>query len=384
MRFPLIDVLRAFAALSVVVYHVIAHFNWTEFPISGPLVWFRTGWMGVDLFFVISGFVISLSAFGTLDKTQEKKEFYAHFIRHRAARIIPLHYLTCLIFIIYIQPFMFFDSSAWSQFVTHSLFIYNFFSTHQGGINGVNWSVAVEMQFYLLMMISAAKLRSCKPIEIALAGLAIAWLWRATMFPLTDISGPLGVYPRFLLTTQLPGMLDEFACGILLTRFVRSDMGRHFISKNPYRLWITSFASLVTMTCFLAIYWQNAAFWNSFWMVTFSRTLLGIAWASIILIVCCINYKSIITITKPLQYLGTVSYGIYLWHLSVILSLKTLPWLTASRALPVIIAVTITLSIISWHFFEEPIMLRFSRKLPPTAPNDKVIRQAEDHTIQPA
>jgi peptidoglycan/LPS O-acetylase OafA/YrhL len=66
MSFPLIDVLRGFAALSVLVYHVIAHFDWTRFSTSGPLVWFRIGWMGVDLFFVISGFVITLSAFERL------------------------------------------------------------------------------------------------------------------------------------------------------------------------------------------------------------------------------------------------------------------------------------------------------------------------------
>src|ERR1700749_259322 len=101
MLFPLIDVLRGFAALGVVVYHVIAHFNWTEFPTSGPLVWFRIGWMGVDLFFVISGFVISLSAFTMLDRISSRQEFSMTFARHRVARLVPLHYLTCLVFIIY-------------------------------------------------------------------------------------------------------------------------------------------------------------------------------------------------------------------------------------------------------------------------------------------
>ena len=54
--FPSIDILRGFAALSVVVYHVIEHFKWIDFPTQGPLVWFRIGWMGVDLFFCYIGF----------------------------------------------------------------------------------------------------------------------------------------------------------------------------------------------------------------------------------------------------------------------------------------------------------------------------------------
>jgi peptidoglycan/LPS O-acetylase OafA/YrhL len=97
--FPLIDILRGFAALSVVVFHVIAHFDWTTFPIEGPLLWFRVGSMGVDLFFVISGFVIALSAFARL--TQGDYRTFAHsFARanctHRAAVLSHMPGLYCV------------------------------------------------------------------------------------------------------------------------------------------------------------------------------------------------------------------------------------------------------------------------------------------------
>jgi peptidoglycan/LPS O-acetylase OafA/YrhL len=62
MQFPMIDVLRAMAALLVMVYHVTALGQWSRFS---EAVWglpFRQGWIGVDLFLVISGFVITLSA----------------------------------------------------------------------------------------------------------------------------------------------------------------------------------------------------------------------------------------------------------------------------------------------------------------------------------
>jgi len=62
LRFPLIDVLRGIAALLVLIYHVIEISGWQSFPISGPALLFRIGWIGVDLFFVISGFVIGRAA----------------------------------------------------------------------------------------------------------------------------------------------------------------------------------------------------------------------------------------------------------------------------------------------------------------------------------
>ncbi len=141
--------------LSVVVYRLIEHFKGDSFPIDGVRVWFRIGWMGVDLFFVISGFVIGLSAFICIDRSGVEG-FRVPFIRHRLARIIPLHYLTRLIYVAFIVPELLFTHGFWLQILTHALFIHNFFLEHQGGISGVNWSLAAEMQFYLLTLASAS------------------------------------------------------------------------------------------------------------------------------------------------------------------------------------------------------------------------------------
>jgi peptidoglycan/LPS O-acetylase OafA/YrhL len=62
LRFPLIDALRGIAALLVLIYHVIEISGWQSFPSSGIALLFRIGWIGVDLFFVISGFVIGRAA----------------------------------------------------------------------------------------------------------------------------------------------------------------------------------------------------------------------------------------------------------------------------------------------------------------------------------
>ena len=365
MSFPLIDVLRAFAALSVVVYHVIEHFKWDGFPIDGALVWFRIGWMGVDLFFVISGFVIGLSAFIRIDRNGVEG-FRIPFIRHRLARIIPLHYLTCLIYAAFIVPELLFTHGFWWQVVTHALFIHNFFLEHQGGINGVNWSLAAEMQFYLLILLAAPWLRHARWWVILLAGVGIAWTWRSIAFATIDITGSWGVFPLFMAATQLPGMLDEFAFGILLARFVLSERGKELMAAAARHAWgLPLLASLLLWGMF-SIFWLDATYWDSWVMVVLFRTLMALTWAACILAVATIRSRILHLLTMPLRYLGTISYGIYLWHLPVILALKRIPWLTADRALPVVIVLTLIFASVSWHYFERPLLLRYTRRANPS------------------
>jgi peptidoglycan/LPS O-acetylase OafA/YrhL len=142
MYFPNINLLRAFAALLVLVYHVIELGPWPDFPSSGPLLTFRAGWVGVDLFFVISGFVIGLSAIRLY--RDGDSDYRRTFMRRRLARIVPLYLVTCVAFLILVQPAVL--SLPWPkllvQFASHLLFLHNLHPALHGAINGPNWSVA--------------------------------------------------------------------------------------------------------------------------------------------------------------------------------------------------------------------------------------------------
>jgi peptidoglycan/LPS O-acetylase OafA/YrhL len=358
MSFPLIDILRGFAALSVVVFHVIAHFNWTGFPVSGPLVWFRIGGVGVDLFFVISGFVIALSAFARL-RRDRFADFARSFARARIARIAPLYYLTCLIFLVFVEPDLVFVPDIWKQLLSHAVFLHSWFLMHQGGINGVNWSVSVEMQFYLLMLLAAPWLRRGHWLTIGLGAVAIAWTWRAAVFFLVDQNGPFTTFPVFVYTTELPGMLDEFAAGILLARFILSPKGQALLVRARQHPWIIPGATAIVVAASLHIYWHNTTYWNSAPMVIAFKTLVAIACAMIVLSACVLQYPWVVWITAPLRYLGTISYGIYLWHLPIILALKRVTWVDGPQALPSVLVLTVLFAALSWHFFERPLMMRF-------------------------
>ena len=362
MNFPLIDILRGFAALSVVVFHVIAHFNWIDFPTSGPLVWFRIGDIGVDLFFVISGFVIALSAFARLSRGRFM-DFARSFSRARLARIVPLYYLTCLIFLVFVEPGLVFVPDIWKQVLSHGLFLHSWFLMHQGGINGPNWSVSVEMQFYALMLLVAPWLRRANWLLIGAGAVTIAWSWRAAVFLLVDPNGQWGTFPVFVYTTELPGMLDEFAAGILLARLILSPKGRALLAWARSRPWILPGAAAMIVTIALQIYWHNTTYWNSGPMVVAFKSVLAIASAMVLLSACALQCPMVVRLTAPLQYLGTISYGIYLWHLPVILALKRVSWVDGPRALPSVIVLTLLFASLSWHFMERPLMRRFGSRV---------------------
>jgi len=360
--FPSIDILRGFAATSVVVYHVIELYGWKSFPTTGVLTWFRIGWMSVDLFFVISGFVIGLSAFSEIDRHGEEA-FQRPFMRRRICRIAPLYYLTCLAYIILIAPALI-SSKQWSNVLAHILFIHNWFPSLHGAINGANWSVGAEMQFYVLMLILAPWARTARWWMLVLTMVGTSWIWRYGTTLLVPFNAELGAFVPCAVSTQLPGMLDEFLVGILLARLMKSEQGillQTRMEKAKGKLLLILCAGITTWAV-LMLFWKNAMFWNNPLMVTCFRTLLAVAFGLILLIACSLNSKYWLTFSTPFRYLGTISYGIYLWHETVLFSWKKIPWLTPGQALPLILICTIILSAMSWHFFEKPLMVRYGKK----------------------
>jgi peptidoglycan/LPS O-acetylase OafA/YrhL len=348
--FPLVDVVRGFAAISVLVFHLITHWDWAAFPSTGPLAWFRSGWMAVDVFFVISGFVIGLSAFAGIDR--HGSAFRAAFMRSRLARIVPLHYLTLLAFVVLIEPSLWGQGDFWTNLGAHLLFLHNLSFTYWGAINGPNWSLGAEMQFYVLMALAAPWLRTARPWKFVLLFIAIAWLWRWGAHAMT-LPGPLD--RAYMTQTQLPGMLDEFAIGLLLARFARSARGQAALARmqTDARLrW--SLAGAVTLLWWgLFQVFMAHDFWDVQAMAVFFRTALAACAGLALLVVCGFPAPRGRIASAPL-YLGKISYGIYLWHLPVLLFLKQHTQLEPLSALLVALSATIGLAALTWHAVEKP------------------------------
>jgi peptidoglycan/LPS O-acetylase OafA/YrhL len=348
VRYDNVNLLRAFAALAVVMYHVIEHSGWKTFPTEGPLVTFRIGWIGVDLFFVISGFVITYNALAL--RSSDPSTFARRYWARRLTRIVPLYFLTIAIWIAVMEPgFFAAPARAWGwQLLTHATFTHSFFIGTHGALDGVNWTLAIEMQFYLAIALLAGWIERTPAWRIALYAIAVSWAWRAAMYVLFAHAGS---WILFMRITQLPGTLDEFGAGVVLAKLL---LDRPRVARGEALAWLAAAAALGYAS--MALYWPRAMYWNDPGMVIFWRTAL----ASFLLCVlaAAIRLPQVIgrRWLRPFDYLGDVSYGIYLWHLFAVEYVIHVLGMKQVEAAAWVVFLTVVAAGVSWRWFEKPFM----------------------------
>ena len=353
MPYPLIDVLRAVAAMLVLVYHVVALGDWQVF--SQP-VWglpFRQGWIGVDLFLVISGFVIALSAARELEKSPQG--FHRRFMERRLRRLVPLYVLTCVVFVFLVRPEILTRPAGQLlvQVVSHALFLQNLSPYTHGVINGVTWSLALEMQFYVALVFGIGYLLKLGGGRSVLLLVALSWAWRyGTTFVL--VPGEAVAHMQVIYTTQLPGTLDAFGMGIGLALLVHHGQGMRARRLAPgwpnCLMWLVLTIGLLWLAG--ALFLPRGNYWAHMGMVVFWRTVLALGFGAALaaVITCPLRGGGVL---RPVRYLGQISYGIYLWHFPILLALLTLPGLRGGRLFAVLFAGSVLLASLSWHLLEK-------------------------------
>ena len=365
-RLPLIDVLRALAALMVLVYHVLQHAEWATFPNAGVLRIFQMGWIGVDLFFVISGFVIGLSA---MQGAASGDPFWRRsFAERRLRRILPLYLLTGTVYLFLVdpQPLLHGAKTAAVHIGTHLLFIHNLFYRTYDSINAPSWSIGVEMQFYLLMALLAGWLLRTSIWRIVLTGIGVALLWRWG----TTLALPPGesiVGKQLISASQLPAVLDAFVLGIALAKLALAGK----LAPGWGRAALAGALGVLLLTAASEIYWPRSAYWNSTAMIVWWRLLVACGSVALLaaLVMCPVREGGwLLRLTWPLRFLGVISYGLYLWHLGVMYTLlQTTPWRGADLLVGVL-GGTIALATLSWYGFEKIWLKAAPKGVLPQAP----------------
>lgn len=346
-RIESLDALRAVAALSVFFYHMKELAN----ARLGNFMWF--GWVGVELFFVLSGLFIGVAVLNP----QEWKPLL--FLQRRLRRIVPAFYVSLFIIVALINSWLLVHRTGWEIIFKHLLMVHNVFTNSFGAINGAYWTLGVEAYFYVLMMITAPLLRSRWRWALLAVWLVICYTWRTWVV----WYAPDDPTYRFYVATQLPGMLDLFAIGVVLAWAVtkrdwlqRLAVHSHWLSPLLLVIGGGIFAICIRL---LDIY--AGLFWSNAFAVIGWRTVLGLSFAAIIVALMLLDnfplFRTILEATG-IAYLGRISYSIYLYHIPVILSLHRaevpeFPTANWGMALMMTI-VTIGVAMASYHLVEVP------------------------------
>lgn len=344
-RYPYIDILRGIAALLVIWYHVIENSGWGTFPSAGLAMLPRAGWIGVDLFLVISGFVIGKA---TMEAHAATPDWRPAFIARRARRIVPLYGATSICYLFLVSPDIL--RHGWDSVghvLSHVLFIHNLWPSTSGSINGPNWSVALEVQFYLLMVLLTPWLARTAGWRVLMAWIAVALTWRYAT-TLIWIPGHSDVNTQRVAATQLPGSLDQFAFGVCLAKLAISG----HLQFRPWRFALAASIAALALTATSLVFWLGWSYWSTPAIIVLWRTVLSAGFAGLLACVVMVPWSPG-WLSWPSRYLGEISYGLYLWHLPVLMTLldKT-PW-QGYRLLWSTMLLTVILAALSWHGFEK-------------------------------
>lgn len=359
---PQLDSLRFFAVLGVLISHYwMPKLNW----LLADMDW---GWMGVHLFFVLSGFLITgilLDCREMAEKTSRSPSYFVRqFYIRRFLRIFPIYYLIIAIALTINIPLA---REIWGWLVSYTANIYITVFNTWVGLFSHFWSLAVEEQFYLFWPWAILLLpKKWLPATMVFA-ILLAPLYRFAAYEMHrfDVS-PFD----FKSATFTIGNLDSLGMGALLA-FVKSTVGKVTAQKYLSRK-ILPFGLFLYVTS-LALYHYHIKPSIFFSLNDFAVSLI-FTW---LVSATAIGFKGVLARfleSSPLQYLGKISYGIYVYHYFVpFLITPIFSALGIEYETPGYInfllssAITISIASLSWYAFELPInnLKRHFRYEPP-------------------
>jgi peptidoglycan/LPS O-acetylase OafA/YrhL len=305
-RLGVLDGLRGVAVLLVLWYHVW-EISWLRTP---PWLAFlpATGFVGVHLFFFLSGFVISYP-FIRAQIYESPAPTWGQFAWRRFIKIVPSYVLSIAaayaIGYAQVQP----QASTIPDLITHLLFVHTWFPDRYGTIDGVLWTLAVEVEFYCIFPpIWACFKRS--PWLTAGAMIAIAWIWRAALAQCC--------YETYFAQWEenLPGYLDIFAFGMISALLFARFGERWRTSRATYVAPIVAIAGGYFLIRLLeSLYgFSLRDQWAGVWQIN-NRPLLGAAFAVLALAsLASPRWWQVVLDNPPLRFLATISYNLYLYH----------------------------------------------------------------------
>ena len=317
---PALDGLRGFAILLVLWIHLF----WIGPGDigTGPARLFARlstcGWMGVDLFFVLSGFLIT----GILCDTVGRERYFRNFYARRALRVFPLYYgFLALIVLLGLLHGDRWYSRTWlyAAYLQNVWYSPAAFSSATWMKWNHFWSLAVEEQFYLFWPFLIYLLRTRRRILVMALLLAAA----SAGARLAAQFSPVLTADQFFIYTWSPARFEGLLLGSALAAAVRTRLRRPMISLAPFVL----SAGLAVLAWHGYVH-GNVFFAGDRWMLTAGITVLGVTCCALVGTVLRTGGPATRVFEQPvLRFFGRYSYGLYVLHYTLhhLLELWLLP-----------------------------------------------------------
>jgi peptidoglycan/LPS O-acetylase OafA/YrhL len=305
-RLGVLDGLRGIAVLLVLWYHVW-EISWLPAPLPNLQFIPETGFAGVDLFFYISGFVICYP-FVKAAASRTAAPSWGHFAYRRAIKIVPSYLLSIAAVIAIGYAHFGSAGEALRDIGTHVLFIHTWWSSTYGSINGVLWTLAVEVEFYAIFPLLWLAFKHY-PWLTAGAMVAVSLLYR--------MHAAQCCYQNSmeLLIFNLPGYLDIFAAGMISAMLYVRRRDATSRLQAPIAT-LGAIAGFVMLALLLQNLWEMrlSPQWSTVWQIH-NRTLAGVAFTLMGLgsLLAIPIWKRLLA-NPVLLFFAAISYNLYLYH----------------------------------------------------------------------
>ena len=346
--FPALDGLRTVAVGIVLCAH-------------GGVPWFRSGGVGVDIFFVLSGFLISTILHGEWARTGDIS--FRNFYARRFLRLAPALLLTCALVGVakplFGEPFPGTDLLlALSYTANWAQALYGYYMTWLNHC----WSLAIEEQFYLLWPLVIIGLeRTGRPAAtkaaLLLAGATGIALYRAWH---------VGTWTDERINFGLDTRMDSLMVGAALSYFVVAVRNTPRPAGTPLERgslagverpgWSRALQFLAPLALLTLFAIPRIVTWYSPWMGWIGYVLVA-GLAAVVLLDLVVGRDSLlakILATRPMVFVGKISYGLYLLHLPVFFAVeKVIPHAPLVVRLGGKVAISLTLATASYYLVER-------------------------------
>ncbi|GAB3001837.1 acyltransferase family protein [Psychrosphaera aestuarii] len=271
-RLKELDGLRGIAAMAVVIYHYLYHYNRLfghDFYVSEL---FSYGFYGVQLFFIISGFVI----FWSIGRVSNVREF----VVSRFSRLYPTFWCAVIItFIVTSLSNVEFLQLNFTTFLANLTMIHEYFRFQH--VDGAYWTLTLEMAFYV-WMVAIFKLNYLSKIE----NIFIPWVIIAALIALFDLPIHNALKKLFIID-----YIEFFAAGIVFFKIMQSSYTKKTVA--------------LLVLCVISLYIKNSI-----------QTAIGLS-GFFLMFFAIIKGRLPIFRINFLTYLGAISYSLYLVHQSI-------------------------------------------------------------------